>query len=86
MEIIYLPLALEHLDYWRKSGNKQVQKKISLLLNDILKHPYEGLGKPEALKYELTGSWSRRITNEHRLVYQVMPNNTIEIQRLKGHY
>jgi toxin YoeB len=86
MEIIYLPLALEHLEYWRKSGNKQVQKKISLLLNDILKHPYEGLGKPEALKYELTGSWSRRITNEHRLVYQVMPNNTIEIQRLKGHY
>jgi toxin YoeB len=55
-------------------------------LNDILKHPYEGLGKPEALKFELTGSWSRRITNEHRLIYQVMPNNTIEIQRLKGHY
>jgi toxin YoeB len=86
MEIKYLPLAEEHLKYWRKSGNKQVQKKISSLIVDILKTPYAGIGKPEELKHELAGSWSRRITDEHRIVYQITENDTLEIQRLKGHY
>ncbi|WP_131539969.1 Txe/YoeB family addiction module toxin, partial [Pedobacter nototheniae] len=62
MEIEYTPLAKEHREYWKKSGNLAVQKKISALIEDIIKHPYEGVGKVEELKYELTGKWSRRIT------------------------
>ncbi|MDP2067926.1 MAG: Txe/YoeB family addiction module toxin [Lutibacter sp.] len=87
MEIIYSLKALEDINYWKKSGNKAVQKKIAALLADIIVHPYTGLGKPEALKYELSGSWSRRITKIDRLVYSVnIENNTIEIETLKGHY
>jgi len=87
MEIKYTPLAKEHLEYWKKSGNKGVQKKISSLIDDILKHPYDGIGKPEALKYNLFGSWSRRITDGHRIVYEVIEaDNVLLISRLKGHY
>ena len=87
MEIKYTPLAIEHLEYWRKSGNKQVQIKISALIEDILKHPFEGIGKPHGLKHQLTGLWSRSITSEHRIVYEVIErDNVILISRLKGHY
>lgn len=64
-------------------------KKITVLIEDIVAHPYEGLGKPEALKFNLTGLWSRRIDREHRIIYQVTEENTIEILNilsLKGHY
>jgi toxin YoeB len=87
MEVKYTPLAQEHLKYWKKTGNKQVQKKISALIKDILKNPYTGLGKPEALKYNLVGCWSRRITDEHRIVYEIIEkDNVLLIIRLKGHY
>lgn len=87
MEIIYSLKALEDINYWKKSGNKAVQKKIAALLANIIAHPYTGLGKPEALKYELSGSWSRRITKIDRLVYSInIENNSIEIETLKGHY
>ena len=71
MEVKFLPKAIEHLEYWKKSGDKGVQKKIQSLIEDIQKTPFEGIGKPEALKYELSGSWSRRINNEHRIVYEI---------------
>jgi toxin YoeB len=87
MEIKYTPLAEEHLEYWKKSGNKQVQKKISALIEDILKHPFEGIGKPHGLKHGLMGLWARSITDEHRLVYEVIEeDNVLLISRLKGHY
>jgi len=87
MEIIYSLKALEDISYWKKSGNKAVQEKISVLIDDILKHPYTGIGKPEALKYQLSGSLSRRITRTDRLVYSVnIENNSIEIETLRGHY
>jgi toxin YoeB len=87
MEVIYSVKAREDISYWKKSGNKAVQQKISALIDDILEHPYTGLGKPEALKYELSGSWSRRITQADRLVYSVdIENNRIEIETLRGHY
>lgn len=87
MEIVYSLKALEDINYWKKSGKKVVQKKIAALLADIIEHPYTGLGKPEALKYELSGSWSRRITKNDRLVYSVnIENDTIEIETIKGHY
>ena len=51
MEIVYSIQAIEDINYWKRSGNKAVQEKISALINDIVKHPYTGIGKPEALKY-----------------------------------
>ena len=55
MEIIYSFQALEDIIYWRKSGNNAAQEKISALIADIVKHPFTGIGKPEVLKYELSG-------------------------------
>ncbi len=60
-------------------------KKIFDLIADVQKHPFEGIGKPEALKHELAGYWSRRITDKHRLVYQVTDDEIIII-RCKDHY
>lgn len=85
MEIGYSDIALEHLAYWKKSGNIKIQKKINQLLQAIEQNPFEGIGKPEQLKHELTGKWSRRITNEHRLVYEVRFESII-ILALKWHY
>ncbi|MDN5287364.1 MAG: Txe/YoeB family addiction module toxin [Mucilaginibacter sp.] len=62
MEIIFSPRAVDDLKYWKRSGNKTVQKKIEKLLEAILQNPYEGIGKPEPLKHNLSGAWSRRIT------------------------
>ncbi len=53
MEIIYSEKAQRDIEFWKKSGNKSVMKKITALIEDIINHPYEGLGKPEALKYDL---------------------------------
>lgn len=89
MEVIFSPKALKDIEFWKKSGNKKIMNKISLLIEDITVHPFEGLGKPEALKYELSGKWSRRIDREHRIIYEVIDENTIDILSiisLKGHY
>lgn len=71
--------------YWKKSGNKTIQQKISQLIEAISEKPFEGIGKPEALKHNLTGFWSRRINQEHRIVYEVL-ENMIVVHSLKGHY
>ncbi|MEI6569424.1 MAG: type II toxin-antitoxin system YoeB family toxin [Verrucomicrobiota bacterium] len=55
MEVIYKSKALDDIKFWKKSGQKTIQNKISGLIDDIIKHPYTGLGKPEALKYQLSG-------------------------------
>lgn len=89
MQIIFTPKAKKDLDFWVKSGNKNILKKINALIEDIQLHPFDGIGKPEALKYNLTGVWSRRIDKEHRLVYEIIDEDTIEILNLlslKGHY
>jgi toxin YoeB len=85
MEIIYLPQAENDLLFWIKAGKKDILKKITKITEDILKHPYTGIAKPEPLKYQLTGKWSRRINNEHRYVYAIQ-NNTLYVYSLKGHY
>jgi toxin YoeB len=85
MEIIYLPKAGEDLEYWIKAGNKMILKKIAQITEAILKNPFEGIGKPERLKYDLTGKWSRRISQEHRFVYSVV-NDRIIIYSPKDHY
>ncbi len=89
MEIIYTPRAAEDLKFCKRSGDKIIQNKIEKLLEAIQENPYEGIGKPEPLKYKLTGAWSRRITEEPRLVYEVNDKNEIVILTifsLKGHY
>ncbi len=87
MQIIYSPKAKEHLDFWIKTGNKAILKKTIQLINAIISNPYKGIGKPEALKYELTGYWSRRINDEHRLIYKIdIDKNILKIYSLKGHY
>jgi toxin YoeB len=79
--------ADKHLTYWQRSGNKAIQKKISELLKSITATPYSGIGKPEALKHNLSGFLSRRISKEDRLVYEVDEiNQLIIIHSLKGHY
>ncbi len=65
--------------------DKKVVKKINTLIKDIKREPFEGLGKPEALKYELAGCWSRRITEEHRLVYEAL-DGSINIISCRYHY
>lgn len=67
MEIIFLPEAEDDLNYWIQTKNKNVIKKIAQLIDNIMIDPYSGLGKPEPLKYNLSGAWSRRINKAHRL-------------------
>ena len=87
MEIIYSEEAQRDIEHWKKSGNKIIQKKIQQLLNAIEENPFDGIGKPEALRYNLSGKWSRRVNHEHRIVYEVLDNNeTIKVHSLKGHY
>ena len=68
MEIILLPNAKKDLDYWRKSGSKRNQEKISFLLSAIKKDYKNGIGHPEALKGNLSGCWSRRIDRHNRII------------------
>lgn len=70
--------------YWQQN-DKQILKKINQLIKDIQRDPFEGIGKPEPLKHELSGFWSRRITDEHRLVYQVNESE-LSIVTCRFHY
>ncbi|MDP2336593.1 MAG: Txe/YoeB family addiction module toxin [Bacteroidota bacterium] len=85
MEIDFLDKALDDIDFWKKSGNMIIQKKITKLLESIAKTPFSGIGKPEPLKHELSGYWSRRISDEHRIIYTVK-NNRIKVISLRFHY
>ena len=76
--------AWEDYLYWQ-TQDKKTLKKINLLLKDIDRNGYEGLGKPEPLSGNLAGYWSRRITDDHRIVYKV-ENDLIVIYSLRGHY
>ncbi|WP_236973714.1 Txe/YoeB family addiction module toxin [Membranihabitans maritimus] len=73
------------ISFHRKSGKKSVLKKLLKLLNELSEHPFTGTGKPEPLKHDLSGFWSRRINKEHRLVYEVGEERII-VHSLKGHY
>ena len=85
MEIVLTGAAKKDLELWKQSGNSNVLKRIKTLLASIMETPYEGIGKPEALKFQLFGLWSRRINQEDRLVYEIK-DNTIIVYTLKGHY
>jgi toxin YoeB len=67
-------------DYlWFQEHDRKVLKRINLLLQDVLRSPFEGIGKPEPLKADLTGYWSRRITDEHRLIYSATTTDIVVI-------
>ncbi|NLV22921.1 MAG: Txe/YoeB family addiction module toxin [Syntrophomonadaceae bacterium] len=70
--------------YWQNE-NRQILKRINELIKDIERNGNMGIGKPEPLKHELSGFWSRRINNEHRLIYSIEGNN-INIISCLGHY
>ena len=84
MKIIFTKNSWEDYISWQ-TEDKKMLRKINELIKDIQRTPFEGRGKPEPLKYDLSGFWSRRINREHRLVYQVV-KNTILIYSCKFHY
>nr|WP_067054893.1 Txe/YoeB family addiction module toxin [Mucilaginibacter sp. L294] len=85
MIVSFTKQADADIDFFKKSGNKQVIKKIKELLQSIIIDPYKGVGQPEALKHNLSGAWSRRINKEHRLIYEV-EGDVVYVLSLKGHY
>jgi len=88
MKLAWTAQAWEDYQYWRAADEK-VFRSINDLINDIEKNPFQGLGKPEPLKYDLKGWWSRRITGEHRLVYRVSgkgKDQKLEIAQCRYHY
>ena len=82
--IIFEASAFEDLNKWARQ-DKKIHQKIVTLIKDINRTPYSGLGKPEALKHEYKGYWSRRINDEHRLIYKVTDTDII-IVACKYHY
>ena len=84
MRLEFRPQAFEDLQYWVKNQPK-LAKRLLRLIDDTKRDPFEGIGKPEPLKNELSGWWSRRIDDEHRLVYKVDGDRLI-IAKARGHY
>jgi len=84
MVLTFSENAWEDYLYWQKI-NKKLVKKINELIKDIKRSPFDGIGKPEPLKYDLARYWSRRIDHEHRLVYQVVEDE-LKIYACRFHY
>jgi len=84
MKLIFVDESWEDYLYWQKN-DKKILGKINELLKDISRRPFDGIGKPEALKYKYKGFWSRRIDGEHRLIYQVR-DEEILIVKCRFHY
>ena len=84
MRLIFAQNAWEDYVYWQQQDKKML-KRIHQLIQDIQRQPYEGLGKPEPLKHALAGYWSRRIDQEHRLVYKVIDDDIL-IAQCRLHY
>ena len=84
MRLIFSENAWEDYLYFQ-TQEKKTLKRINLLIKEIQRTPFEGLGKPEQLKHALSGYWSRRINQEHRIVYKVH-NNDLLIAQLRHHY
>ena len=84
MKILFADKAWEDYLHWQ-ANDRHVLKRINELIKDIQRTPHHGIGKPEPLRHALSGYWSRRITDEHRLVYRV-ENKTILIAQARFHY
>lgn len=84
MNLVFADEAWEDYLYWQQK-DKNILKKINALIKEIKREPFKGIGEPEALKYNWSGYWSRRITIEHRLVYKVT-SDAILIAQCRYHY
>ena len=84
MKVIFADEAWEDYLYWQKH-DKQMVERINKLIKEIQREPFAGIGKPEALKHALAGFWSRRITDEHRIVYRI-EGSALLIAQLRFHY
>jgi toxin YoeB len=84
VKLIFSEKAWKDYLYWQRTDKKTL-KRINRLIHDIQRMPYEGIGKPEPLKHGLSGYWSRRITDEHRIVYKA-EDSAILIAQLRYHY
>ena len=82
--IVFSDASWDDYLYWQKNDKKNL-KRINILIKDIKRNPFEGIGKPEPLKHQLQGCWSRRIDNEHRLVYEIN-DDAIHIVSCRFHY
>lgn len=84
MKLIFAETAWDDYLYWQKT-DKKILNRINTLIKDIKREPFDGIGKPEPLKHALSGYWSRRINDEHRIVYK-MHKDSILIAQLRYHY
>ena len=84
MKVVFSEHAWEEYLFWQKTNRKLVQR-IDALIREIQRTPFEGIGKPEPLQHALSGYWSRRITDEHRIVYKV-EGDAVLIAQLRYHY
>jgi toxin YoeB len=84
MRLVFAEEAWDDYLYWQKH-DKRVMERINKLIKEVVREPFAGVGKPEALKHALSGYWSRRITDEHRMVYRV-DNGSLLIAQLRYHY
>lgn len=84
MRLLWDRAAWEDYQHWQ-SADRRTLKRINLLIEACLRDPFEGIGKPEQLKYGAAGAWSRRITEEHRLVYLVDGDDLVILQA-RYHY
>ncbi|NOY70977.1 MAG: Txe/YoeB family addiction module toxin [Gammaproteobacteria bacterium] len=84
MNLIFSDHAWDDYLYWQKT-DKKIVKRINSLVKDIQRSPFEGIGKPEPLKHALASYWSRRINNEHRMIYKV-DSESIYFAQLRYHY
>ena len=86
LNLIWSDEAIKHLEFFKRD-NPKLGNRIQQLIQNIQQTPYAGIGKPEPLKHRMTGLWSRRIDQKHRLIYSVNQTmNIIEIVSCKGHY
>jgi len=84
VKLVFSEQAWEDYLYWQKT-DKQIFKRINNLIKDITRSPFEGVGKPESLKHALSGYWSRRISDEHRIVYKIL-EDSLHIAQFRYHY
>ena len=84
MNLIFSRNAWEDYLYWQKT-DRQILRRVNTIIQDILRSPTQGIGKPEPLKHALAGYWSRRINQEHRIVYKV-EDDAVFIAQLRYHY
>lgn len=84
MKLIFAERAWEDYLYWQKT-DKKILKRINALIKEIQREPFDGIGKPEPLKHALSGYWSRRINDEHRIVYKA-DQDSLLIAQLRYHY